>query len=70
MTPMIIFMSRQFINFCCKICISFSIFHSLNGDWVVFLLILFLFLFFFFEENAKLTTNFTTKSLQTNMAIM
>ena len=30
-----------------QICISFSIFHLLNGDWVVFLLIQF---FFFLEK--------------------
>ena len=31
--------------FCYKICINFSIFHSFNGEWVVYLLILFFFFF-------------------------
>ena len=44
-----------------QICISFSIFHLLNGDWVVFLLIQ----FFFCGENTELTR----KSLQINVAM-
>ena len=52
-------MSHQFISFFRKICISFSIFYSLNGDYVAFLLIH----IFFIGENTKFTINFIIKSL-------